>query len=101
MKKEKRTIPVYKDGNIEIRKEMTVLVDNHGEGWLKPEQVENLESQYIMIRNSNNSLVMSDGFSQPLYYQKFDAIQQSSDYDKTVIRPIIGEYCWISPSNAP
>ena len=58
MKKQKREIPVYSDDKILINTTLTVLVDDAGEEWLTPEQVEELEAKHYLAKYESYSFTL-------------------------------------------
>lgn len=60
MKKKKVKVTVYADNNIQVYDEMKVEVDEEGEEWLSPDQVDYLEHLHNVIKL--RSLYTSEDF---------------------------------------
>ncbi len=50
MKRKKSSVLVYSDGTTKLYTELLVQVDESGEEWLSPEQVEYLEESYLRAK---------------------------------------------------
>lgn len=60
MKRKKVKVTVYSDNNIQVYDEMKVEVDEEGEEWLSPDQVDRLEYLHNVIKV--RSLYTSEDF---------------------------------------
>ena len=88
MKKVKQNIAIYSDGNLEMHMPLTVQVDEAGDAWLTPDQVDQLEFMHMWVRHAgSNSLIP---FTQPFQspQPKVSDLQDSS---------VMQEYARTSP----